>query len=182
MAEIECVRQIGNRFGESLVWSASEAALYWVDVTAPAIHRLHALGPLWVRTRRGASACFISALGPNLRFNDGKCDRAGRFWSGTMDDVDFVPVATGGTYWCVLMRGGQIAQYDPAGRLMRTIKLPVKYPLMCTFGGADMETLYVTTSRALVSESEAAEQQLAGALFAIHGTGSRGIPEPLYVG
>jgi sugar lactone lactonase YvrE len=31
---------------------------------------------------------------PNQRFNDGRCDRQGRFWVGTMDDVGRGPIAT----------------------------------------------------------------------------------------
>ena len=65
---------------------------------------------------------------------------------------------------------------------MRSIPLPVKYPLMCSFGDPDLSTLYVTTSLALVATEEAAEQPLAGGLFAIRGTGCRGIAEPVYGG
>lgn len=31
---------------------------------------------------------------PNMRFNDGKCDRQGRFWAGTMDDESRTPSGT----------------------------------------------------------------------------------------
>lgn len=196
---------------------------------------------------------------PEIRFNDGKCDRAGRFWCGTLDDVGFSPVgalyrigadrrrerlddgfvlvngiawspdnrtmyvadsrrevvyaydyeigdgsihnrrpfiqtdeiegrvdgatvAADGTYWCAHVRGWQVAQYDPSGRLLQAIRLPVKYPLMCSFGGVDLDVLYVTTSRAMLAVGEASEQPLAGALFAIHGCGSRGLQEVPYAG
>lgn len=289
--EVECVREVGDQFGESPVWSPREAALYWVDVTAPALRRfdpasgrfdswdmpedvgsigLRAAGGLVAGTRSGIYALDPQAGarrrlgGPEAmpahhRFNDGKCDRAGRFWSGTLDDRDFsasgtlyrfgadhrmaamddgfvlvngiawspddrfmyvadsrrevvyrydfsladgeiagrrpfisteevagrvdgATVAADGTYWCAHVRGGQVAQYDPDGRLMRAIPLPVKYPLMCSFGGPDLETLFVTTSRAMVTAEEATSQPLAGALFAIHGTGCRGIAETPYGG
>jgi L-arabinonolactonase len=291
MVEIECVRPIGDRFGESPLWSPQEGALYWVDVTGPALHRLEPgsgrletwpmdedVGSIGLRRSGGLVAgtrSGIYAIDPRAgrrerlggpddlpahhRFNDGKCDRAGRFWSGTMDDRDFSPtgtlyrvgadhrctamdhgfvivngiawspddrfmyvadsrrevvyrydfsladgtianrrpfistedvagrvdgatVATDGSYWCAHVRGGQVAQYDPEGRLMRAIALPVRYPLMCSFGGTDLQTLYVTTSRAMVAAEEAASQPLAGALFAIHGTGCRGIAETPYGG
>jgi hypothetical protein len=42
----------------------------------------------------------------------------------------------------------------------------------------DMATLFVTTSRDLASPDEL----LAGCVFAIHDTGSIGIPEPLFEG
>lgn len=291
MIEIECVGQPRDQFGESPLWCPAEQALYWVDVTAPAIRRLHPasgetmswpvaehVGSIGLRSAGGLIAAMRSGIyaidlatghrdliaarpggDRRLRFNDGKCDRAGRFWSGTLDDQDFSPVGelfclgvdrslrkadTGfilvngiawspddrlmyvadsrretvyaydfdmgsglianrrpfistedvagrvdgatvdrdGHYWCAHVRGGQVAQYDRSGRLMRAISLPTKYPLMCTFGGESLDVLYVTTSRALLRPEEVAEQPLAGAVFAIHGTGSRGIPEPCYAG
>jgi L-arabinonolactonase len=191
---------------------------------------------------------------PGLRFNDGKCDRAGRFWSGTMDDLTFAPigklyrldasgqctvvdehfiivngiawssdnrtmyvadtrrevvyaydfdittgaigakrpwistekiagrvdgatVAQDGTYWCAHVRGGEVAQYDPDGQLVQTIALPVKYPLMCSFGGPKLDILFVTTGRALATPEELMSQPLNGSVFAIYDTGSIGIPE-----
>jgi sugar lactone lactonase YvrE len=53
---------------------------------------------------------------------------------------------------------------------------------MCTFGGDDLDVLYVTSSTALVPEAERGSQKLAGALFAIHDLGVRGLPEPLFEG
>jgi L-arabinonolactonase len=87
-----------------------------------------------------------------------------------------------GYYWCALVHGGAIARFDPKGRLDRKIELPVKQPTMCTFGGDELDVLYVTSSTALVPEAERASQKLAGALFAIHDLGVRGLPEPLFGG
>lgn len=39
---------------------------------------------------------------PRYRFNDGKCDRAGRFWAGTVDTRDYAPV-------------GELFRIDPDG-------------------------------------------------------------------
>ena len=289
--EVECILQAHDRFGESPVWSSTEAALYWVDVTSPAVRRWRPstgelrtwpmpedIGSIGLRRAGGLIAGMRSGLyridlatgavapvaapetaNPDTRFNDGKCDRAGRFWSGTLDDRNFTPIgalyrldadgachrmadgfvlvngiawspddrtmyvadsrrevvhawdfdiASGeidnqrpfistedipgrvdgatvdrdGCYWCAHVRGGEVAQYDPDGQRMRRIRLPVRYPLMCTFGGAALDTLFVTTSTALVTPEEAESQPLAGALFAIHGTDTQGIPEPSFAG
>jgi len=40
---------------------------------------------------------------PHNRFNDGKCDRFGRFWAGTMDDAATEP--TGSLYWVSSEKG-----------------------------------------------------------------------------
>lgn len=194
---------------------------------------------------------------PRNRLNDGKCDRRGRYWCGTMnmdfagptgalwrldadlgcqrmeqgvmvsnglafspDDrvlyfadtradtvwaydfdlasgtlanrrefvsphgqaglVDGATVDAEGYYWCARIRGGQLARYDPTGRLERTIALPVQHPTMCSFGGPGLDVLYVTCGTSFLQPGEADTQPLAGALLAVHGTGARGLPEPFF--
>src|SRR3954466_16382263 len=39
-AEVTCVLDARAELGECPVWSAEEQALYWVDIRAPALHRL----------------------------------------------------------------------------------------------------------------------------------------------
>ena len=112
-----------NSFGESPLWSATDQALYWVDVTKPAMRRYQpATGALetWAmaedigsigHARAGTFVAgmrsgfyivdpknnqrrLLAALATDdrrLRLNDGKCDRAGRFWSGTLDDQELQP-------------------------------------------------------------------------------------------
>ena len=111
--------------GESPVWRAAEAALYWVDIPARKIVRLHVASggkSEWALPEKvacfafNASGCVLAGLETGLfavtlpepagspdaapvpvrklaapvfpasemRFNDGRCDRQGRFWSGTM--------------------------------------------------------------------------------------------------
>src|SRR5438128_10157599 len=40
MIEVTCVLDAKAQLGECPVWSAEEQALYWVDIRAPALHRL----------------------------------------------------------------------------------------------------------------------------------------------
>ena len=105
--------------GESPVWRAGEAALYWVDIPSRLILRLQVeSGKLdtWHTDEMAAclafdgigsviagmeSGIFSLMLAPRgaitttrlaevalpmqkMRFNDGRCDRQGRFWAGTM--------------------------------------------------------------------------------------------------
>jgi L-arabinonolactonase len=195
---------------------------------------------------------------PENRLNDGKCDRKGRYWCGSLDDgggrngslyrldpdlnchrmdsgvavsngiawspdnrtmyysdsrsrscynfdfdietgaisnkrvfvttegiagrIDGATVDADGFYWCAHIGDWQIAKYDPAGEIVDTIRLPVEHPTMCSFGGPDLDILYVTCCTQFLQEGEAKEQPLAGALFAIHGTGAKGIAEPFFAG
>ena len=41
MTDVECVWPVGAILGEGPVWSATEQALWFVDIKAPAVHRYH---------------------------------------------------------------------------------------------------------------------------------------------
>ncbi|MBV1706233.1 MAG: SMP-30/gluconolactonase/LRE family protein [Hyphomicrobiales bacterium] len=86
---------------------------------------------------------------------------------------DGATVDADGCYWTALFRGGAVAQFDPDGKLMNSIALPVANPTMCNFGGADLDILYVTSASRF---SDAAQPQ-AGHLFAIEGLGVRGLAD-----
>ncbi|MFO1062155.1 MAG: SMP-30/gluconolactonase/LRE family protein [Dongiaceae bacterium] len=193
-----------------------------------------------------------------VRFNDGKSDRQGRFWSGSMakdwvtplgalyrldadrrvtaadsgfrlsnglgwspDDArmyftdfgrgtifvyDFdaaagtianrrplvvLPDAEGrpdglavdaeGHLWVALWDGWAVARYDPHGRRVARIALPVQRPTSCAFGGPDLATLYVTSAAMDLDAAALAAQPDAGSLFAIS-TGARGLVEPRFAG
>jgi L-arabinonolactonase len=99
--------------------------------------------------------------------------------------VDLAPLGTapdGGTVdaegflWSALVRSGEVARFDPAGRLVRRIRMPVSHPTSLTFGGAGLDVLYVTS----ISRSHrlTAPEPEAGGLFAVTGLGVTGIAEP----
>jgi sugar lactone lactonase YvrE len=279
--------------GESPVWRAVEAALYWVDIPARRINRLcPASGKRdsWVAPEMVACIAFDRAGGivaglqtgifalrleaggtasatalakpelpaPGMRFNDGRCDRQGRFWAGTMHEdmaaahavgalyrytaaeglcapiekglltqnglawsprgdrmylsdshprarviwafdydaqagvphsrrvfvdmnahagrPDGAAVDADGCYWTCANDAGRVLRFTPAGVLDREVTLPVRKPSMCAFGGAGLDTLYVTSIRPQKAE-DLEGQPLAGAVFALR-PGARGLPEP----
>lgn len=290
--DVECVLREEAIVGESPVWSPTEQALYWVDITGRKIHRfdpatgvnkthrlpkpvtalaLRAKGGL-VLSLRKEFALFdleteeLTYLGnpevdlPDNRFNDAKCDRQGRFWAGTMGDVhwdapsgslyrldpdgeitrlqrdvicangmgwspdnrtmyftesfryaifaydfdaaagtisnrrifaeidrasggfpDGLTVDAEGHVWSVLNAIGRVVRYTPDGRIERAIELPVPRPCGCIFGGAEFDTLYITTARETLTPEEIAKYPTSGSLFAAT-PGVRGLPEPLFAG
>ncbi len=193
---------------------------------------------------------------PESRFNDGKVDRKGRFWAGTMtpegavsalyrmdedyavhtmetgltisngigwspdnavmyfvdsmryvifsyafdfesgeivDQAKFVEVLpdygipdgltvdSEGCVWCAFYGGGKVTRYDPKGKKMLEVPLPVSQPTSCIFGGQDYKDLYVTSAwNGLSGEARKAEP-LAGDLFVIK-TDVQGLPEPKFLG
>ena len=96
--------------------------------------------------------------------------------------VDGATVNAEGCYWGALIHDWSIGRFDPTGRLVDAIRLPVRHPTMCTFGGPNLDVLYVTTTRKFLEPGEAESQPLAGALFELTGTGAKGLPEPRFSG
>jgi sugar lactone lactonase YvrE len=87
---------------------------------------------------------------------------------------DGAAVDADGCYWVCGNDAGLIHRFTPDGRLDRSLPVPVKKPAMCAFGGAGLDTLYVTSIR---PGGDLADQPLAGGVFALH-PGVRGLPEP----
>jgi sugar lactone lactonase YvrE len=79
-----------------------------------------------------------------------------------------------GGYWSCANDGGRVLRFTPDGRLDRSLALPVSKPSMCSFGGARLDTLYVTTIRPPRPEGD--DAVLAGELFALH-PGIQGLAE-----
>lgn len=85
-----------------------------------------------------------------------------------------------GYYWCALIGYGALGRFDPLGRLDRLVKVPVSHPTMCNFGGDNLDVLYVTSGTAFLDPDSLVHEPLAGALFAVHGLGIRGLSEPMF--
>ena len=105
----------------------------------------------------------------------------------TLVELDVLPgrpdgatVDAEGFLWSARYGGGGIARIDPAGKVERFLRLPVSQVSSVMFGGDDLRTLYVTTSRQRMSEDALAREPLAGALLAVD-AGVPGLPEPRYV-
>jgi sugar lactone lactonase YvrE len=245
----ERVLDSGDELGECPLWDERMAALWWVDIHGRALKRYDGDNvrifpmpepPGSIALRRGggmlvALASGIFLLGTeepkllvrptehlaDLRFNDGRCDRAGRFWVGTLKDPDFDPLGvlyrvesdgscrvfrTGlqvpnslawspdgrtmyfadsprhkiwafdydaeqgeiaaervfaqphpgfpdgscvdadGCLWNAEWGARRVVRYSPAGKIDRIVEVPAEKPACCCFGGAQLDTLYITTA------------------------------------
>jgi sugar lactone lactonase YvrE len=107
----------GDRLGECPIWDERMGVLWWVDIHGQALRRWDGEetktfampsppGSIALRREGGMLVALeggIFLLGTTepqllvrpsehaapLRFNDGRCDRAGRFWVGTLEEPDF---------------------------------------------------------------------------------------------
>jgi sugar lactone lactonase YvrE len=59
---------------------------------------------------------------------------------------DGLTVDADGGIWVAVWGGGAVHRYSPAGDLTATVELPATYVTCPTFGGADLETMYITTA------------------------------------
>jgi sugar lactone lactonase YvrE len=80
--------------------------------------------------------------------------------------------------WVALWGGGAVHRYDRGGRLDLTVELPVSNVTACAFGGADLRTLFITTSR---QGLDPVDQPDAGAVFRYE-AGVRGAPQHAFAG
>jgi xylono-1,5-lactonase len=72
-----------------------------------------------------------------------------------------------GCVWIALYGGWGVHRYSPRGELLQTIDLPVAACTKVAFGGADLRTMFITTSWKNLNDSERAQQPLAGGLFRV---------------
>ena len=88
---------------------------------------------------------------------------------------DGMTVDADGCLWVAFSGGSCVRRYDPGGQLMRVVELPVSLVTSCTFGGKDLDQLFITTASVGLDDSERSAQPLAGAVFRID-PGTRGTP------
>lgn len=72
-----------------------------------------------------------------------------------------------GHYWTALYDGYRIARISPQGEITEEHRLPVRCPTMVCFGGSDMKTLFITTTRENMDAEELAQRPLSGAIFTL---------------
>jgi sugar lactone lactonase YvrE len=91
---------------------------------------------------------------------------------------DGLTVDSSGGVWVALYAGGAVRRYSPDGRLDEVVDVDAGRVTACTFGGADLSRLYITTSREGLAPGE---DPLAGAIFTIT-PGVTGSPATAYAG
>ncbi|KAK7862957.1 hypothetical protein R5R35_004911 [Gryllus longicercus] len=78
--------------------------------------------------------------------------------------------------WVAVFNGAKVLNVNPrTGELLRVVDIPADRVTDVVFGGSDLSTLYVTTSRYGLSDDEVAQQPLAGTVFEVTGLGVRGV-------
>ncbi len=101
---------------------------------------------------------------------------------GTLRRLATVPPGSGrlsglavdrhGGVWSALRGGWSAVRFEADGTLDRVVALPVPGPTGVAFGGADGDTLYVTSAREALTREALEAAPLSGRLFVVHGAGT----------
>lgn len=79
---------------------------------------------------------------------------------------DGLTVDAEGCVWSALWDGWCVRRFDPRGRVMRDLRVPVPRPTSVAFGGADFRTLFITSARIRVPAKILAEAPFSGGILA----------------
>jgi len=138
--------------GNGLAFSPDARTLYWSDTTS---HRIDAfdfdVAVGAVSNRRVFAQFAPKVAGQDLASYGGRPD-------GAAVDVE-------GAVWVAMFEGQRLLRLGTDGRVLRELPMPVRCPTMPCFGGPDLKTLFVTTSREKRPAEELAAQPLAGAVL-----------------
>lgn len=104
----------------------------------------------------------------DYHINNGTLSNRKNFIDFTGDECpDGLCVDTEGNLWIAMWGGSCINQFDKNGTKIKTIELPVTHPTSCCFGGNDLSTLFITTSRLPLSNKQKEEQLFAGKILSL---------------
>lgn len=149
----ELTRQAdGITVSNGLAWSPSGRTMYWSDTKAHAVYAFDVDPADGGLSNRRVFAQFpLKEAGQDL-------DRYGGRPDGAAVDAE-------GAYWTAMFEGQRLLRLSPDGAVLDEVVLPVRCATMPCFGGPDLRTLYVTTSRENRPAAELAETPLAGCVL-----------------
>ena len=83
---------------------------------------------------------------------------------------------TQGNLWIAMWGGAQITKWKPdTGQLLEQFPMPVIQPSSCTFGGKNMNELFITSARKRLDEASLTQYPLSGGVFRLE-TNVEGLP------
>jgi sugar lactone lactonase YvrE len=143
-----------------LAWSPDGRTAYWADTAA---HQVRAFDFDMASGQLSAGRVFHQ-MAPKP---------AGWVWGEAASHAayggrpDGAAVDSEGCYWSAQYEGQRLVRLSPNGDVLAEVATPVPCPTMSCFGGPDLKTLFITTSRQGRSDQELAHYPSAGCVFAM---------------
>ncbi|KMW47422.1 SMP-30/gluconolactonase/LRE family protein [Ralstonia insidiosa] len=145
----------------SIAFSPDGTTMYWCDTHSRRIHACDYDGQ-------------TGAVGHVRVFADLRDADDGVGHKGSPDGST---VDAEGCLWNAEWGGNRLTRYAPDGRVLVHVAVPASQPSCPAFGGAALDTLYVTSAREGLSARRLAEDVNAGAVFRLPISNVRGLPE-----
>ena len=81
---------------------------------------------------------------------------------------DGMEIDSSGNLWVALHGGGAVVCFDPkTGQELQRVEVPALNVTSCTFGGSNLNMLYITTAREWLTEEQLEQYPLSGFLFEV---------------
>ncbi|GBP54106.1 Regucalcin [Eumeta japonica] len=142
------------KLSNGLAWDLAEKAFYYIDSLERAI--------------RGYDYDVNTGNISNLRY-------VFDFKKNNMEGMpDGMTIDTDGNLWIAVFGGSSVIKVDPrTGALLQTVAIPVPQVTSTTFGGPNLDVLFVTTAKL---DFNGPQEPPAGAVFKVTGLGVKGYP------
>ena len=157
--------QGGVTTANGLAWSPDGRTAYWADTAA---HQVRAFDFDPASGQLTNARVFYQAAPKPAGWAWGSATPYGGRPDGAAVDAE-------GCYWSAQYEGGRLLRLSPAGEVLQVVETPAPCPTMPCFGGADLQTLFITSSRQGRSAEELAQYPEAGCVFAMR-VGVAGLP------
>jgi len=145
--------ETGLTITNGLGWSPDEKIFYLTD---SAQQKIYAYNFDLVTGNINKKRIFVDLVGESFYPDGLTVDSQGNIWSAMWDG------------WCII-------RFNPNGEEILRIPLPIQRPTSCTFGGDNLQTIYITTASVGLSEEEIEKSFYSGDLFALQ-TDITGLP------
>ncbi|CAM3678749.1 SMP-30/gluconolactonase/LRE family protein [Marinicrinis lubricantis] len=127
-----------------LAWSADQKTMYYIDTPTKQVFAFDFDLAEGTITNRRTVISFMEEEG----FPDG------------------MTIDANGMLWIAHWGGYQVSRWNPqTGEKLESVKVPARQVTSCTFGGEQLDELYITTARIGIDEAGLLEQPHAGGLF-----------------
>ena len=146
----------GLDISNGICFSPDEKTAYYADSSEGVIYQQHAPGDP------------VNAASPRLFYRA----KTGASPDGAVCDRN-------GSYWSAMWGASEVVTIDALGRVQQRLPMPVSQPSCVAFGGPTFSTLFVSSARTGLTETQLAKEPLAGNLF-VYEIDGKGLPEPVF--
>ena len=147
----------GVTTANGLAWSPDGRTVYWADTAA---HQVRAFDFEPASGELSHGRLFHQRLPKPAGWVWGSATPYGGRPDGAAVDAE-------GGYWSAQYEGQCLLRLSSSGQVLAQVPTPVPCPTMPCFGGPDLKTLFITTSRQGRSAQELAQHPDAGCVFAM---------------